>query len=335
MGPPMLRYVLATELRGIDTEILLSKAEYDGYSAAWRVVTECLAIEEAFGYVIADMLDLESVIHRHVLDGICTPQGEWSQFMDRLHELSRHVMHLLGSSEAYRDSTPKRLAAAFGAKHTVLNAWKTWTAAIDNSGIEARLWRQLRDLAHHQDSPIGCITVQARLATPSGIEPIRVEHTMALLINDKVRTAKSTRRRKKSKSTGTETLVPEEVPPQYDIRPLIQKHVSQLGQLHADLRAALAAEHKRATESIDQAIARFSDACGTARDKICTTLAVVESGSGMNVKTPLHRQWSDRYDTLQRRYGGVPKLFQSVITTPASNDAKTSKQKEVPPRKAK
>jgi hypothetical protein len=102
-GLLMLRYVLATELRGVDTEVLLSRTEYDEYSAAWRVVTECLAIEEAFGYVIADMLDLESVIHRHVLDGICTPQGEWSQLMDRLHELSRHVMHLLGSSEAYRE----------------------------------------------------------------------------------------------------------------------------------------------------------------------------------------------------------------------------------------
>ena len=214
----MPRYVLATELLGIDTEVELSECEYYECLGAWRIVTECLAIEESFGYVVADLLDLESVIHRHILDGICTPLGEWSQMMDRAHDLSRRVTHLLGSSEAYLDSTPQRLKAAFGSEHAIVNRWHEMTAAIEGSGVEATLWRALRDLAHHRDSPVGGITVQASLASPAGSEPIRVEHTMTLLLNDKVRSGKPTRRKRKKKPTEQKaSLMASEVPPNFDI----------------------------------------------------------------------------------------------------------------------
>lgn len=324
----MPRYVLATELLGIETELELSDCEYYECLGAWRIVTECLAIEESFGYVVADLLDLESVIHRHILDGICTPLGEWSQLMDRVHDLSRRVTHLLGSSEAYLDSTPQRLKAAFGSEHAIVKRWHEMTAAIEGNGIEATLWRALRNLAHHRDSPVGGITVQASLATPPGSEPIRVEHTMTLLLNDKVRSGKPTRRSRKKNSTGhAASLSQRDVPPNYDIRPLIQKHVSQLGKLHAELRAALAVEHQRATACIDHAVARFADACGVAPDKAYTMLTAVQAGSGVTLRTHLNRQWSDRYEALQRRYGGVPKLFQSVITTPATGRSGKRRQK--------
>lgn len=316
----MPRYVLATELLGIDTEVELSDREYHECLGAWHIVTECLAIEESFGYVVADLLDLESVIHRHILDGICTPLGEWSQMMDRVHDLSRRVTHLLGSSEAYLDSTPQRLKAAFGSEHAIVNRWHEMTEAIARSGVEATLWRALRNLAHHRDSPVGGIAVQTSLATPPGSEPIRVEHTMTLLLNEKVRSGKPTRRKRRKKSIErTAGLADRDVPPNFDIRPLIQKHVSQLGTLHTELRAALAVEHQRATARIDHAVARFADACGVAPDKAYTMLTVVQAGSGVTSRTHLHRQWSERYAALQRRYGGVPKLGQSVITTLASD----------------
>ena len=322
--------MLATELLDINREVELSNCEYNECLNAWRIVTECLAIEESFGYVIADLLDLESVIHRHVLDGICTPRGEWSQLMDRVHDLSRRVTHLLGSSEAYLASTPQRLKAAFGSEHAILNRWHAMTAVIEGSGIEAMLWKALRDLAHHRDSPVGGITVHASLAIPPGSEPVRVEHTMALLLNDKVRSGKPTRRRRKKKSTEKIAgLAGRDVPPNYDIRPLIQKHVSQLGKLHADLRAAIALEHQRATACIDKAVARFANACGVTPDQAYTTLAVVHPAGGVTSRTPLHRQWSDRYDALQKRYGGVATLFQSVITTLASDKEEKRRAKEL------
>jgi hypothetical protein len=311
----MSKYVLATEVLSIDTRVELTATEFSDYKQAWQTATECLAIEETFSYVIYDMLELEAAIHRHALDGVCNPFGDWSVAMDRLHDVSRRLVHLLSSSHAYLDSTGRRLSASLPKDHPAISQWEGWRNQMSDGSKEALIWKRLRDLALHQDNPLSGLFARGRLASPLGVSPVLIERTFALNINHSIRSAESSRRHKKRGHRRTLQPPLDDLPEKFDVRPLVQDYVASLGETHQSLRIAVASDCKRAACLMQEAVRRFAEKLGKPPEQVYVVLAEVDANGQFEVRVPMGSQWSDRYEVLLKRYVGVPSLRGSYLTT--------------------
>lgn len=310
-----MKYALTTEVLGIDVQVQLTTAEYEYYQQAWRTTTECLAMEDSFGYVISDMLDLESAIHRHAYDAICNPHGDWSVAMDRLHDVSRRLVHLLGSSHAYIDSTTHRLRKALSKNHPAIALWNQLRDQLADDSEEAKIWHHLRNLAVHEDNPLSGVTVRGHLTSPHGTVPVRVERTFALNINRAVSSMKSGSRHLRKDGRVTRHTLREDIPAKFDVRPLVQDYVAQLGHVHHSLREAISKDYASASAAIRDAVTRFAERAGMAPDAVYVVLATLDSQGGMESRVPMNSQWADRYASLVQRYSGVPSLRNSYLTT--------------------
>lgn len=298
-------FAVASALPAIKAHIPLSFEEYTSLCKARDFLIDCLFIQESYGYVVEDYLELERVIEGHVRQSSQSNAGSWCEAMDRLHDVSRRLTHLLGTSAAYLDVTEKRLREMRRGTDAVC----TWFSDLRKSHVgsvgESGLWRALRGHSLHRGIPVSKVVLRGRMISEAGELPVMVEHTMALGID---RNAVSDRALRKKTQDALKLFVDDA-----DARMLAQRECRSLEAIHQELLQKLDPFHAAATNELAEAMERFEKA--TAIAGLYPVLARYDDAGQRIEQSHLSLQWTERFRVLRAKYGSIPSLPAAVVVT--------------------
>jgi hypothetical protein len=301
----MPRHCLASCLMNVTDEITLSADEYADVLHSRSVINESLLIEEAFGYVVDNLLELEATLHRRTVAGICSPASSWAEAMNDVHDISRRVINLLATCRAYVDSTKRRLRDLFGETHALTLQFDDELRETWDRRFEYRLADALRNHALHSSMPIGGVKSQGKVVAESSSSPLQVERTILLMLNDEITENRHVSGRVRREAEAKQDTT--------DVRALLNIYISLLGQVHLNLRERLKEEVEKATAVVAQALERYAQA--TRQEEIGIVLRKTGENEQDTRDHALGRQWSDRYHELVAKLAGVPSLETSCVTS--------------------
>lgn len=300
-------FAVASAFPAIEAHVRLSCVQYTSLCKAREFLIDCLMIQESYGYVVEDYLELERVIEGHVRQSSESSAGSWCDAMDRLHDVSRRLTHLLGTSAAYLDVTKKRLCRMFRGTDAVLARFLDLRNSHLSSVGDSALWRALRGHSLHRGSPVSKVVLRGRIISECGEQPMRVEHTMALGID---RSALDDRSIKKEMREALELFVDDA-----DARMMAQRECRSLEAIHQDLLQMLEPFHARSTDDLAKAIERFEKIA--ASTDAYPALARYDDAGQRIEELHLSLQWTERYRTLRLKYGAIPSLPAAIVVTKA------------------
>lgn len=300
-------FALASALPAIKARVPLSVDDHVSLCKARGFLIDCLMIQESYGYVVEDYLELERVVEGHIRQSSESKAGNWCDAMDRLHDVSRHLTHLLGTSAAYLDVTEKRLGEMRRGTDEVFSWFQDLRNGHVNSLGDSGLWRALRGHSLHRGIPVSKVVLRGRMISEVGEHPVLVEHAMALGVD---RTALEDRKIKQQTREALELFVDDA-----DARVLAQRECRSLEVIHHGLLEKLEPFHAAATNELAEAIERLEQVAGCA--DLYPVLARYDENGEQIDELHLSLQWTERYQLLRSKYGAIPSVSAAIVVAKA------------------
>jgi hypothetical protein len=228
--------------------VAISADEFGAAREAKAVVTGALGIEETFNLVIGNYLEYELELLGGALRFLLYTEGQWSEFVSRIHEVNRRLMNLLAAGRAYLDQAPHYLSVTFGTTSQELSRFREAAKAEYDGQLGYRAMEALRNFTLHRGLAVHHLS-HANWSVGEADERVRRNALVPSL-----------RPKQLAEEGGFKASVLSELQAHgelVDLRPLVKEYVAGLARVHEQLRALTNELVDRSDRQILDLIARY------------------------------------------------------------------------------
>lgn len=110
----LVKYILTQLIIcGEAPEVEISCKEYQELKKAKEILSECLAVEERFEFIVSNFLDLEKEVLSLCADNMVRHESSYEHLFEIRHKCNRRLINLLTTTKLYIDQAEKRLYKLF------------------------------------------------------------------------------------------------------------------------------------------------------------------------------------------------------------------------------
>jgi len=304
------RYAIMSGLMAVHHRIDLRHEEYMSLRKARELLIESWLIEERFTIALRDYEEFEEFI-KSELQAKSTKRehDDWPQAMDRLIEVNRKLIHLLGTSTGYLETTDVTLGRLFRkSNNKIASVFTDRMRQHTKDPGEGKLWKLLRGHAFHQGIPSPAIRFHKKLASDFSDPVISVAHRLDVDVEPR-----SIRVRDLSEEDRCKLEI---LAAGRDARALAHSQMHAIAGIHEELTEQLLPHIKRAEAQMRDAMSRFAKLGGS---NGLYPVLVSLSGKGERLEEQhLSLQWSDRYASIRQSRPPLPPAPKPIEVTQSS-----------------
>lgn len=303
----MPRYELTLRTMGRHPRIPLSAEDFLALQQARHVESRAVAIEEAWGYVVANYEEFESDMLASVLQaGLYHDNPDLIGIM---HRLCRRLVNLLSVGRAYLDQMDRAVKDHFGGESDELRRVRAACSAEYDAKLGYRVCYHLRNHVH-RGFPVHGITSGGGWQDRPGGGSVRAEYVTPRL------SVGSLRDDRDFKADVLRQL--EDIGERHDLKPLVRQFVESLSRIHGRARELLANDVAHADAIVRTAIERYRAALGERESTLgLAAYAYDEDDSEPSERFDLAMSGSERLLSLTRRHKVPLHIERFVVTSEA------------------
>lgn len=108
-----MKYILTQLICEVVPEVEISCKDYQELKRAKEVLSECLAVEERFEFIVSNFLDLEKEVLSLCADYMVRHESSYEHLFEIRQKCNRRLINLLTTTKLYVDQAEKRLYKLF------------------------------------------------------------------------------------------------------------------------------------------------------------------------------------------------------------------------------
>jgi hypothetical protein len=283
----MPKFFLRRRILDPQTSLEISQNEYETLAHARKTLVDAFAFEQKFELLLGNYRDFELAAAKWALAGIIETLSTYSQFGAIMTEANRLVVNLLSTARLYSDQVKRAFS------HLALDrpfqeiASERLMAAYDAS-YHYRFMEALRNHVQHRSTPVhgmGPREIQ-RATTEEWADSFTLWATREVFEEERDFKAK----------------VLQEMPDKMDLRNAVRKYVTQLAEVHLDLRAQVAPTVQAARTLVRETVSRYEKDNGISASGLC---ACVEDDKNYSDWVPIFLEWDDVREGLVAKNRGI------------------------------
>lgn len=296
-------FVLTERVLNPAGDIEITEAQFLEIGRSRLIVMEALAIEEKYALLLQNYFELERVFHDLALSTLLFRGSTWTERIDEVHTVNRHLVNLLSAAKMYVDHVPQHLNEMFVPSEAESRAFAKETSNEFESVLGYRVLSALRNHAQHADFPIQSLSLGSKWVEEDGVR--RCRHTATAFIHRDVltRNAKINAKVRSELSSLGETI---------DVKPLLREYLSSFARIHVAVRSI----SKQLIEASDRILESAQGRYKSEVNPNPAGLAAIElSESGTHVRT--HSVFTDaivRRERLERRSSTLSNLHKHFVS---------------------
>ena len=304
------QHAIVSGLMAVDHRIDLPADEYLRICRARELLIEALVVEETFAIAWRDYEDFVRFIEAELLSKLARNKpDDWTAAMDRLFEVNRRLVHLLGTSTAYLETTNKTLSRLFKKGDDIAASFAKRKDKNTKSPGEGMLWHALRGHTFHRGIPSPALNFNSTLASDLGDPNIRIAHRVDVQIEQ------SSVRCRQITDDDRDVLIA--LAAERDAGTLAHSQMQAITAIHDDLTEQLRPRIEEATEIMREAIHRFAE-LGSSTELHPKLVSFIETVKPLE-EIHLSMQWSDRYAAIRARRPTLLAALQPIEVTKATS----------------
>ncbi len=246
-----------------NTQISISKAEYEKISATKKKLLEMLFLEEEFDIVLENFYEYEMELIKFSMNNMMFEN--YNRFANERGSINRRIMNILSSCRSYMD----------GGSHHISNIDKSINEQVkSNKSKECsvfgyKVMTEIRNHAQHRGLPIHSYTHNHDWVNK---EKLRFSITPYIHV----------KQLKEDKSFNASVLK-ELVEEKYNVKPLLREYISSISKIHQKSRDLLKQNIGECDELFYSTIEKFKKDSNS-KDAVGLAAAICENG---NYKDPI------------------------------------------------
>ena len=149
-----MKYLLRKLVSGHVPEIYITEMQYSEYENAMHILSNCLAIEEKYEFVISNYIDFEKQILDATAEYMVREHVDYSDFFQVRLGLNIRLVNLLTAARLYVDQLTHNVRDCLPCDDNAKNVVKELFSKEYDEHFEYRFMEALRNYVQHRGTPV-------------------------------------------------------------------------------------------------------------------------------------------------------------------------------------